>query len=186
MIKISRYIILSGLLLAFTCATAQGFASFDSLSIPDGYKPEFRRQLNHDGIDDEQRTIMNADGREDNQFTPSDKDEVNQLLTRSLVRKTDWLQYRIETDSTLDHRLKVFYLSGLENLIKYFRQNWKQSGDRRVNPLNLSLVIDGYDGKGHRLNISFIPCLMTLAPTCSTPIYLIRMPVTSPPATGWC
>ncbi len=145
MIKISRYIILSGLLLAFTCATAQGFASFDSLSIPDGYKPEFRRQLNHDGIDDEQRTIMNADGREDNQFTPSDKDEVNQLLTRSLVRKTDWLQYRIETDSTLDHRLKVFYLSGLENLIKYFRQNWKQSGDRRVNPLNLSLVIDGYE-----------------------------------------
>jgi hypothetical protein len=145
MIKISRYFILSGLLLAFTCATAQGFASFDSLSIPAGYKPEFRRQLNHDGIDGEQKTIMNGDGREDNQFTPSDKDEVNQLLTRALVRKTDWLQYRIETDSTLDHRLKVFYLSGMENLLKYFRQNWKQTGDRKVNPLNLSLIIDAYE-----------------------------------------
>ncbi len=145
MIKISRYILFSGLLLVFTCATAQGYAGFDSLSIPAGYKPEFRRQLNHDGIDGEQKTIMNGDGREDNQFTPSDKEEINQLLTRSLVRKTDWLQYRIETDSTLDHRLKVFYLSGFENLLKYFRQNWQQAGDRRVNPLNLSLIIDAYE-----------------------------------------
>lgn len=145
MIKISRYIIFSGLLLVFTCATAQGFAGFDSLSIPAGYKPEFRRQLNHDGIDGEQKTIMDGDGREDNQFTPSDKEEINQLLTRSLVRKTDWLQYRIETDSTLDHRLKVFYLSGMENLLKYFRQNWKQTGDRNVNPLNFSLIIDAYE-----------------------------------------
>ena len=145
MIKISRYIIFSGLLLVFTCATAQGFAGFDSLSIPAGYKPEFRRQLNHDGIDGEQKTIRDGDGREDNLFTPSDKEEINQLLTRSLVRKTDWLQYQIETDSTLDHRLKVFYLSGLENLLKYFRQNWKQTGDRNVNPLNFSLILDAYE-----------------------------------------
>jgi len=145
MIKISRYILFSGLLLVFTCATAQGFAGFDSLSIPAGYKPEFRRQLNHDGIDGEQKTIRDGDGREDNLFTPSDKEEINQLLTRSLVRKTDWLQYRIETDSTLDHRLKVFYLSGLENLLKYFRQNWKQTGDRNVNPLNFSLILDAYE-----------------------------------------
>ena len=145
MIKISRYILFSGLLLVFTCATAQGYAGFDSLSIPAGYKPEFRRQLNHDGIDGEQKTIMNGDGREDNQFTPSDKEEINQLLTRSLVRKTDWLQYRIETDSTLDHRLKVFYLSGMENLLKYFRQNWKQTGDRKVHPLNLAMIIDAYE-----------------------------------------
>ena len=145
MIKISRYILFSGLLLVFTCATAQGFAGFDSLSIPAGYKPEFRRQLNHDGIDGEQKTIRDGDGREDNLFTPSDKEEINQLLTRSLVRKTDWLQYQIETDSTLDHRLKVFYLSGLENLLKYFRQNWKQTGDRNVNPLNFSLILDAYE-----------------------------------------
>lgn len=145
MTPFSRYLIISGLLLAFASVDAQGFAGFDSLAIPAGYKPEFRRQLNHDGIDGEQKTIMNADGRADNQFTPSDKEEINQLLTRSLVRKTDWLQYRIETDSTLDHRLKVYYLSGLENLLKYFRQNWKQTGDRNVNPLNLSLIIDAYE-----------------------------------------
>lgn len=145
MIQISRYLLFSGLLLVFACAEAQGYTGFDSLAIPEGYKPEFRRQLNHDGIDGEQKIILNGDGRDDNQFTPSDKEEINQLLTRSLVRKTDWLQYRIETDSTLDHRLKVFYLSGLENLLKYFRQNWKQTGDRKVNPLNLSLIIDAYE-----------------------------------------
>lgn len=145
MIQISRYLLFSGLLLVFACADAQGYTGFDSLAIPEGYKPEFRRQLNHDGIDGEQKTIMDGDGREDNLFTPSDKEEINQLLTRSLVRKTDWLQYRIETDSTLDHRLKVFYLSGLENLLKYFRQNWKQTGDRNVNPLNFSLIIDAYE-----------------------------------------
>lgn len=145
MIPKFRYLLCSALLLAGSILSAQPFGGFDSLAIPDGYKPEFRRQLNHDGIDGEQKNILNADGKEDGQFTPSDKEEINQLLTRSLVRKTDWLQYRIETDSALDHRLKVFYLSGMENLLRYFRQNWKQSGDRKVNPLNLAAIIDAYE-----------------------------------------
>jgi hypothetical protein len=145
MIPQLRYLLCSAFLLAGSFLSAQPFGGFDSLAIPDGYKPEFRRQLNHDGIDGEQKNILNADGKEDGQFTPSDKEEINQLLTRSLVRKTDWLQYRIETDSSLDHRLKVFYLSGMENLLRYFRQNWKQSGDRKVNPLNLAAIIDAYE-----------------------------------------
>lgn len=145
MIQFSRYLLVSGFLMAFLQMKAQGIDQFDTLTIPASYKPEFRRQLNHDGIDGEQKTILQADGLDDNQFTPSDKEEINQLLTRALVRKTDWLQYRIETDPGLDHRLKVLYLSGLENLLRYFRQNWKQTGDRKVNPLSLSLIVDAYD-----------------------------------------
>ena len=140
-----RYFFFAVFLLSGFLLEAQPYGSFDSLYIPPGYKPEFRRQLNHDGIDGEQKAILNGDGKEDGRFTPSEKEEINQLLTLSLVRKTDWLQYRIETDSMLDHRLKVFYLSGLENLLRYFRQNWNQAGDRKVNPLNLATIIDAYE-----------------------------------------
>ncbi len=145
MILFCRYLFLTVLLFSGSLLEAQSYVGFDSLSIPAGYKPEFRRQLNHDGIDGEQKTILNGDGKDDGRFTPSEKEEINQLLTRSLVRKTDWLQYHIETDSTLDHRLKVYYLSGLENLLRYFRQNWKLSGDRKVNPLSLAMIIDAYE-----------------------------------------
>lgn len=145
----NRYFFFTAFLLSGFLLEAQPYGSFDSLSIPPGYKPEFRRQLNHDGIDGEQKAILNGDGKEDGQFTPSEKEEINQLLTLSLVRKTDWLQYRIETDSMFDHRLKVFYLSGLENLLRYFRQNWKQAGDRKVNPLNLAAIIDAYEACMH-------------------------------------
>lgn len=145
MIAITRYLIFSSLLLILTTAEGQSFNGFDTLSIPARYKPEFRRQLNHDGIDSEQKTILSADGKADNLFTPSDNEEINLILTRSLVKKTDWLQYSIETDAGFDHRLKVFYLSGLENILKYFRQNWKQPGDRKINPLNLAAIINAYE-----------------------------------------
>lgn len=145
MMAIHRYFIF----LVFNCicivAQAQPAAVADSLNVPAGFKPEFRRQLNHDGIDKEQAAIQKADGKDDNQFTPSDKEEINQFLTRALLRKTDWLQYKIETDTSLDHRLKVFYLSGLENMLRYFRQNWKLQNDRSVNPLYLSMIIDAYE-----------------------------------------
>ncbi|MBI5370592.1 MAG: hypothetical protein HZA79_01060 [Sphingobacteriales bacterium] len=145
MIAFTRYFILSCLLAAFAASEAQGLTHFDTLTIPAGYKPEFSRERRHDLIDAEQKLILASDGLPDDQFAPSDKEEINQLLTRSLVRKTDWLQYRIEKDTVLDHRLKVFYLSGLENLLKYFRQNWRQPGDRHINPANLSLIIDSYE-----------------------------------------
>lgn len=145
MMAFSRYLIL--LLFSVACiqVQAQFSAAADTLEVPAGFKPEFRRQLNHDGIDKEQAIIQKSDGADDNRFTPSDKEEVNQLLTRSLIRQTDWLQYKIEMDTLLDHRLKVFYLSGLENVLNYFRQNWKQTGDRRVNPLHLSMIIQAFE-----------------------------------------
>lgn len=145
MIAVTRYLISASFVLCMLTAGGQSLNAFDTLAIPSNYKPEFRRQINHDAIDAEQKTILSADGKEDKLFTPSDKEEINLMLTRSLVKKTDWLQYNIETDPVLDHRLKVFYLSELEKLLRYFRQNWKGVGDRKINPLNLSMIITTYE-----------------------------------------
>lgn len=145
MIAVTRYLISASFILCILTAGGQSLNAFDTLAIPASYKPEFRRQINHDGIDAEQKIILSIDGKEDKLFTPSDKEEINLMLTRSLVKKTDWIQYSIETDSGLDHRLKVFYLSELEKLLRYFRQNWKGVGDRKINPLNLSIIITTYE-----------------------------------------
>lgn len=145
-------------------AAGQSLLPADTLRIPDSYKPEFRRQLNHDGIDKEQKTILSMDGAADSLFSPSEKPELNLILTRSLLQKTDWMQYRIETDSLLDHRLKVFYLSGLGNLLRHFRENWRQTGDRAVNPLQLSRVIDAYEScmQAERKGESIAPIIYEL------------------------
>lgn len=145
MISCNRYFLIALCLLRFSYSEAQANPVFDTLHIPATYKPEFRRQLNHDGIDGEQKEILQSDGKADKEYSPSEKPEINQLLTRSLVNKADWLQYSIETDTGLDHRLKVFYLTGLERLLKYYRQNWRQPGDRGINPLHLPMIIDAYE-----------------------------------------
>ncbi|MBK8141415.1 MAG: hypothetical protein IPK57_10625 [Chitinophagaceae bacterium] len=119
MIAITRYLIFLPLfLLALSVAKSQSFSSFDTLAIPAKYKPEFRRERNHELIDAEQKAILGSDGNRDNLFAPSDKEEINLMLSQSLVKKVDWLQYSIETDAGFDHRLKVNYLFGLENLLK--------------------------------------------------------------------
>ncbi len=124
---------------------AQGVSLADTLTIPGTYKPAQNRQLWHDRIDQEQKSILAGDGIADNSFTPSKDDDVNYLLTRSLVKKTDALQFLYETDKVLEHRLKVNYLSGLENLLKYFRQNWKNKTDQGTNPVNLPAIINTYE-----------------------------------------
>ena len=114
---------------------AQGPALFDSI-IPASYKPEFNRLRNHELIDAEQKAIMNTDGKADQFFTPSANDDINLLLTQVLTKQVDILQYNIETDSFFDHRLKVNYLKGLENILHYYRQNWKLKTEKKVNPVH--------------------------------------------------
>lgn len=126
------------LIICFTHLLAQGNA------IPDikNFKPEFRRQLNHDYIDKEQQVILNSDGRADRLFSSSNKEEINYLVTRTLVTKVDWIQCKIEKDSILDHRLKVYYLHGLENILKYFRSNWIS---RAISPSSLPAIMTAYE-----------------------------------------
>lgn len=104
--------------------------------------PEFRRLINHENIDKEQKNILNSDGRADNEFVASSNEDINFLLTDVLTKRIDRLQYKIEKDSLLDHRLKVNYLVGLSNTLKYVRQNWR---NRTVNILNLPDIISSYE-----------------------------------------
>ena len=127
---------------------AQGLSVRDSFKLPDGYKPEFRRERNHELIKTEQRLVMSSDGRADELFTPSEDSALNTALTFSLSSEVNRLAYQIETDFTLDHRLKVNYLFGLESLLRYFRVHWTQAAPSGVNPYYLSLLITNYEGRG--------------------------------------
>ncbi len=140
-----RLILFIALVLAAITARPQGVSVADTIKIPVAYKPAQNRELRHDYIDNEQKSILAADGTADNRFTPTNNDEINFLITQSLVKKVDALQYLIETDSILDHRLKVNYLSGLEYVLKYFRQNWKVKSDKKVNPASLPIIINAYE-----------------------------------------
>lgn len=112
---------------------------------PASYKPEFRRERNHELIREEQKLIMISDGLADNQFTPGDSEALNRALTHALQYEVNRIAYQIETDPAFDHRLKVNYLIGLENFLKFFREHWKRLGIEGVNPQYLSLLIANYE-----------------------------------------
>ncbi len=144
MIANRRYLLFLALVLTFDIS-AQGVSLSDTLIIPAHYKPEFRRERNHDLIDAEQDALRRNDGTNDNLFYPLRNEESNFLINMALTRKVDNLQYLIETDSVFDHRLKVVYLSGLENTLRYFRQNWKGPSERKVHPVFLPAIIQAYE-----------------------------------------
>ena len=145
MIATVRYLFLCVFMFCAANTLAQGVSMSDTVNIPGNYKPEFRRLRNHDGIDAEQKTILAADGKMDNQFNPSGDEDINFLLTRTLVKRVDIIQYIIETDKVFDHRLKVNYLFGLENVLKYFRANWKQRSEKKVNYIALPAIIAAFE-----------------------------------------
>ena len=152
-----RYLFLCLFILWSISSVAQGVSIADTVKIPNTYKAAFNRQRNHDAIDAQQKSILASDGKADKIFAPSADEDINFLLTQRLTKKVDAIQYLIETDKIFDHRLKVNYLSGLEYVLKYFRQNWKIKTDKKVNPVNLPAIISAYEEciKKDRNNESF-------------------------------
>src|SRR5215831_10145936 len=63
--------------------------------------PPKNRELFHDYINKEQKNILKSDGKNDNQYTPTNDDQINFLLTRTLIGRIDALQCKIENDSLL-------------------------------------------------------------------------------------
>ncbi|MEO7984069.1 MAG: hypothetical protein ABI688_08300 [Bacteroidota bacterium] len=144
MTAFKKYLVLNLFLFITAATTAQGVRVTDTIRIPP-YKPSFNRAINHDIIDNEQRLILASDGKADDMFTPSADNDINFLITKALVKKVDALQYLIETDSLFEHRIKVKYLRGLEYVLKYFLDNWKTAGKKKVNPVNLPSIIMAYE-----------------------------------------
>src|SRR5690606_8205339 len=76
------------------------------------------RQGFHDNIDKEQVNADKFDGKADNYVKVSEDQNMNLQVTNALTKMVDDLQVEIELDTALDHRLKVKYLSGLQQLLK--------------------------------------------------------------------
>lgn len=67
----------------------------------------------HDNIDKEQAEALKFDGKADNLVKVSEDQNINLQVTDALIKQVDDMQKQIELDSTLDHRLKIKYLSAL-------------------------------------------------------------------------
>jgi len=122
---------------------ASGQLSFASTTSKDqNCKPPKSRELFHDYINIQQKNILRSDGKNDDQFTPSANEEINFLLTQSLVSRVDALQCKIETDSLLKDQHKIRYLRGIENLLKFFNSN---NTSRKINPVLLPDIVAAYE-----------------------------------------
>lgn len=145
MTAMNKYLLLCAFLVTTVTASAQGVSASDTVKIPTGWKPEFSRELKHDNINKAQKAIAATDGTADKIFTPTSDEDINFLITQALIKKVDVLQYLIETDKQFDHRLKVNYLTGLENILKYFLNNWKSKTEKGIKPANLPSIINAYE-----------------------------------------
>ena len=76
------------------------------------------RQGFHDMIDKEQAAADKFDGKLDNYVKVSDDETINLQVTNALLKQVDDIQVEIELDTALDHRLKVKYISGLQQTLK--------------------------------------------------------------------
>lgn len=107
-----------------------------------GCKPPISRQLFHDYIDREQKNLLKADGKADDVFYASQTEEVNYLVTQSIVQRIDAMQCQIEKDTLTSDQKKVSYLRGIERLLRNFIPAYR---GRKVNASQLPAIIDLYD-----------------------------------------
>ncbi|RPD38769.1 hypothetical protein [Chitinophaga barathri] len=76
------------------------------------------RQGFHDNIDKEQNAADKFDSKQDNFVKVSDDESISLQVTNALLKQVDDIQTEIELDTAMDHRLKVKYLSGLQQTLK--------------------------------------------------------------------
>lgn len=105
------------------------------------YKRDILRATVHENIDKEQLLLLNSDGKDDGLFTVGDDAAVNNAATDAVAKRVDWLQYDIETSTKYDARLKANYLTGLVDILKYMRTNWRY---KRVNAAYAPQIIATY------------------------------------------
>jgi hypothetical protein len=106
------------------------------------FVPPLNRQLFHGYVDAEQKNALKYDGKADNRLIVSSNDEINFLVTKAITIKVDWLQYKIEKDSLLNHAKKIHYLRGLEGLLKSLQRGWRE---KQFSPVYLPATVDAFD-----------------------------------------
>lgn len=144
MIAVKKYLIVFcvGFMMPGLPALSQSLFSSSSQQGNTDCKPPRNRELFHGFIDEQQKILLKSDGKNDNKYTPSKDEEINFLLTQSLINRVDALQCKIENDSTLKDQVKVKYLRGVEYLLKSFVRN---TAARRVSPSILPDIIRVYE-----------------------------------------
>jgi hypothetical protein len=91
-----------------------------------GYRIDIRRVKLHEDIDRIQAQLLETGGKKERLIRVSGDEDVNLALTDILIRQLDLLQDSLETTSSLDHRLKVKYLSGVLQVLRTFQSGWLQ------------------------------------------------------------
>ncbi|MGV3767172.1 MAG: hypothetical protein ACO1NW_13655 [Chitinophagaceae bacterium] len=98
------------------------------------------RILWHDKIDEEQKKAL-ALGKTTDIVKVSEDESINLQVTDALIRKVDRFQDEVEADSTLDHRLKVKYLRGMEDVLRLYNTGWQ---DRSFKPALAPELVAAY------------------------------------------
>jgi hypothetical protein len=138
-----RYLILAAgcLLLIIESSAQPSFASATAKKYP-GCTPLRTRELFHDKVDAQQKKILAFDGQADDKFSPSTNEEINFLLTQAATQRIDALQCQVENDSTINGQVKIKYLKGLEEQLRYFMTGAR---DGKVSKLRLPDILTGYE-----------------------------------------
>lgn len=105
-----------------------------------------QRQIFHDNIDKEQANADKFDGKTDNLVRVSDDQSMNLQVTNALTKQVDDMQEEIEANGSLDHRLKVKYLTSLQLVLKDY--NTKRAF-RRVDADEAPAIIQAYRNMMH-------------------------------------
>ncbi len=116
--------------------------SISQTNINNDCKPPINRARWHDLIDKEQRNALKADKKADNFFYASADEDINFLVTQSLIKRIDALQCVIERDTIMSAQRKVAYLSGIEKLLKNFTAAFRSG---KFNASNLPRMIEMYE-----------------------------------------
>ena len=114
--QILRLIFLSLLLPGFASA---GYLDTGKVQI------DIRRIKLHEDIDALQKQVISLGGGKQQLATISNDPDLNLLYTDVYTRQLDLLQEEVEANASLDHRIKVKYLTGLIQIMRGFIDNWQ-------------------------------------------------------------
>ncbi|MFY0253469.1 hypothetical protein ACDQ55_05870 [Chitinophaga sp. 30R24] len=104
------------------------------------------RQGFHDNIDKEQAAAIKFDGKADDLVKVSDDQTTNLQVTNALIKEVDDMQQEIEANDSLDHRLKVKYLSGIYVVLKDYNQ---KRAHHNIDPEEAPAIINAFRDMMH-------------------------------------
>jgi len=121
-------------------SVTQAFSQAENGNVPE-YTVPITRQLAHDNVNKQQKLLLGSDGKANDSFTIDNNESASQIATKAVTTKVDWLQYEIETNTSIDNRMKTGYLSGLVAILSHMRTGWLK---KEVRPTHFDQIIALY------------------------------------------